>query len=130
MTTLSLFVQAKKKAITLLEKKYRNVDVLMIDDIQFISNKMGIQEEFFHTFNDLYQNNKQIIIASDRPPKEMSALEERLRSRFSSGLIQDIQTPDFETRVAILKKKASQEGYLVEENVINYIAQKITYKYS
>jgi len=105
-------------------EKYRSVDVLMIDDIQFISNKMGIQEEFFHTFNDLYQNNKQIIIASDRSPKEMSALEERLRSRFSSGLIQDIQTPDYETRVAILRKKASQEGYIVENAVIDYIAQK------
>lgn len=106
-------------------EKYRNVDVLMIDDIQFISNKMGIQEEFFHTFNDLYQNNKQIIIASDRSPKEMSALEERLRSRFSSGLIQDIQTPDYETRVAILRKKASQEGYLVDDDVIDFIAQKL-----
>ena len=105
-------------------EKYRSVDVLMIDDIQFISNKMGIQEEFFHTFNDLYQNNKQIIMASDRSPKEMSALEERLRSRFSSGLIQDIQTPDYETRVAILRKKASQEGYIVENAVIDYIAQK------
>ena len=104
--------------------KYRNVDVLMIDDIQFISNKMGIQEEFFHTFNDLYQNNKQIIIASDRSPKDMSALEERLRSRFSSGLIQDIQEPDYETKVAIIKKKCSQEGYLVDEDVVDFIAQK------
>lgn len=104
--------------------KYRSVDVLMIDDIQFISNKMGIQEEFFHTFNDLYQNNKQIIIASDRSPKEMSALEERLRSRFSSGLIQDIQEPDYETKVAILRKKCSQEGYLVSNDVIDFIAQK------
>lgn len=104
--------------------KYRSVDVLMIDDIQFISNKMGIQEEFFHTFNDLYQNNKQIIIASDRSPKEMSALEERLRSRFSSGLIQDIQEPDYETKLAIIRKKCSQEGYLVDDNVIDFIAQK------
>lgn len=104
--------------------KYRSVDVLMIDDIQFISNKMGIQEEFFHTFNDLYQNNKQIIIASDRSPKEMSSLEERLRSRFSSGLIQDIQEPDYETKVAIIKKKCSQEGYLVDEDVVDFIAQK------
>ncbi len=106
--------------------KYRSVDVLMIDDIQFISNKMGIQEEFFHTFNDLYQNNKQIIIASDRSPKEMSALEERLRSRFSSGLIQDIQVPDYETKVAILRKKCSQEGYLVDDDVIDFIAQRNT----
>ena len=104
--------------------KYRSVDVLMIDDIQFISNKMGIQEEFFHTFNDLYQNNKQIIIASDRSPKDMSALEERLRSRFSSGLIQDIQEPDYETKVAIIKKKCSQEGYLVDSDVVDFIAQK------
>lgn len=105
-------------------EKYRNVDVLMIDDIQFISNKTGIQEEFFHTFNDLYQNNKQIIIASDRSPKDMSALEERLRSRFSSGLIQDIQEPDYETKVAIIKKKCSQEGYLVDEDVVDFIAEK------
>ena len=115
----------KDKSNTAFREKYRNVDVLMVDDIQFISNKMGIQEEFFHTFNDLYQNNKQIIIASDRSPKEMSALEERLRSRFSSGLIQDIQTPDYETRVAILRKKASQEGYIVDNDVIDFIAQKI-----
>lgn len=114
----------KDKANLDFRDKYRSVDVLMIDDIQFISNKMGIQEEFFHTFNDLYQNNKQIIIASDRSPKEMSALEERLRSRFSSGLIQDIQEPDYETKVAILKKKCSQEGYLVDEDVIDFIAQK------
>lgn len=115
----------KDKANLFFREKYRNVDVLMIDDIQFISNKMGIQEEFFHTFNDLYQNNKQIIIASDRSPKDMSALEERLRSRFSSGLLQDIQTPDYETRVAILRKKASQEGYLVDNDVIDFIAQKL-----
>ncbi len=104
--------------------KYRSVDVLMIDDIQFISNKTGIQEEFFHTFNDLYQNNKQIIIASDRSPKEMSALEERLRSRFSSGIIQDIQEPDYETKVAIIRKKCSQEGYLVDQDVVEFIAEK------
>ena len=104
--------------------KYRNVDVLMVDDIQFISNKIGTQEEFFHTFNDLYQNNKQIIIASDRSPKDMSALEERLRSRFSSGLIQDIQEPGYETKVAIVRKKCSQEGYLVDDDVVDFIAQK------
>lgn len=114
----------KDKSNTDFRDKYRNVDVLMIDDIQFISNKMGIQEEFFHTFNDLYQNNKQIIIASDRSPKDMSALEERLRSRFSSGLIQDIQEPDYETKVAIIKKKCSQEGYLVDDDVVDFIAQK------
>ena len=104
-------------------EKYRSVDVLMVDDIQAISNKTGTQEEFFNTYNDLYQNNKQIIIASDRPPREMSALEERLRSRFSSGLIQDIQEPDYETKVAIIKKKCSQEGYLVDDDVVTHIAE-------
>lgn len=106
-------------------EKYRNLDVLMIDDIQFISNKTSTQEEFFHTFNDLYQRQKQIIIASDRPPKEIATLEERLRSRFTSGLIQDIQAPDFETRVAILRKKAQQEKYSIDDEVINFIAEKI-----
>jgi len=118
-------LRSGNRADVLFREKYRNVDVLMIDDIQFISNKMSIQEEFFNTFNDLYQSNKQIIIASDRAPKEMSALEERLRSRFSSGLIQDLQTPDYETRVAILSTKASQEGYLVDNAVIDFIAQKL-----
>ncbi len=113
-----------QQAISKYREKYRNVDVLMVDDIQFISNKTGTQEEFFHTFNDLYQNGKQIIIASDRPPKEISSLEERLKSRFSMGLIQDIQTPDFETRLAILQKKAQQEHYLVDEKVINFIAEQ------
>ncbi|MEG1752063.1 MAG: chromosomal replication initiator protein DnaA [Clostridia bacterium] len=107
-------------------EKYRNLDILMIDDIQFISNKTSTQEEFFHTFNDLYQNNKQIIISSDRPPKEISTLEERLSSRFTSGLIQDIQAPDFETKVAILQKKAQLEGYSVDDDVVNFIAEKIT----
>ncbi len=115
---------SKSNANADFREKYRTVDVLMIDDIQFISNRMGTQEEFFHTFNDLYQNNKQIIIASDRPPKEISTLEERLRSRFSSGLIQDIQEPDYETKVAIIRKKCSQEGYLVDDDVIDFIAQK------
>ncbi len=105
-------------------EKYRNLDVLMIDDIQFIANRAGTQEEFFHTFNDLYQNNKQIIIASDRPPKEIASLEERLKSRFSMGLIQDVQTPDFETRLAILQKKAQQENYSIDDEVITFIAEQ------
>ncbi len=103
--------------------KYRSVDVLMVDDIQIISKHTGTQEEFFNTFNDLYQNNKQIIIVSDRPPKEIPTLQERLVSRFSMGFTQDIQSPDFETKVAILQKKAEIEKYVVGNDVINYIAE-------
>ncbi len=115
---------SKEKSNQEFRNKYRNVDVLMVDDIQSIRGKLSTQEEFFNTYNELYQNNKQIIIASDRPPKEMSELEERLRSRFSSGLIQDIQEPDYETKVAIIKKKCSQEGYLVDDDVVDFIAHK------
>lgn len=110
--------------------KYRSIDVLLIDDIQFIEKKESVQEEIFHTFNTLYEADKQIILSSDRPPKEIATLEERLRSRFEWGLIADIQPPDFETRVAILCKKAELEDIPVNEEfmeVIKVIAEKILY---
>lgn len=104
---------------------YRNVDVLLIDDIQFIGGKEGTQEEFFHTFNELHQKDKQIIITSDRVPKAILGMEERLTSRFEWGMIVDISKPDLETRVAILKSKCQEKGYNLEESIIDYIGSQV-----
>ena len=105
--------------------KYRNIDVLLIDDIQFIAGKERVQEEFFHTFNSLYEDGKQIIISSDKPPRDIQFLEDRLKSRFEWGLLADIACPDYETRLAILRKKAQDENILIDDFILSDIANKI-----
>lgn len=112
-------------AMTKLREKYRTVDVLMIDDVQFIIGKESTQEEFFHTFNELHSAGKQIILSSDKPPKDMETLEERIRSRFEWGLMADIGSPDYETRMAILHKKQDQENVTLDNEILNYIATNI-----
>ena len=107
------------------KNKYRSLDILLLDDVQFLSEKPGIQEEVFHTFNSLYDSRKQIVLTSDRPPKDISHLEERLVSRFQCGLVADIQPPDSETRAAILKKKAALDGLSIPDDVIYFIADSV-----
>ncbi len=112
-------------AIVDFRNKYRNLDVLLVDDIQFIIGKERSQEEFFHTFNTLKELNKQIVISSDKPPKDMSTLEDRLKTRFQMGLTVDIASPDYETRMAIIKKKTELEGYNINDEILEYIANNI-----
>lgn len=114
-----------QNAVMEFRNKYRNIDVLLIDDIQFIIGKERCQEEFFHTFNTLYEAKKQIVLSSDKHPKEMDKLEERLRSRFEWGLSVDISSPEYETRMAILQKKAELEGYVIDDDILQYIATNI-----
>ena len=111
---------------TAFQRRYRDLDILLVDDIQFLENKERTQEEFFHTFNTLYNANKQIVISSDRPPKQLTTLEDRLRSRFEWGLITDIQPPELETRIAILRKKAAQDKLNAPDDVLEFIASKIS----
>lgn len=123
--TNELIDAIQKNTTTQFREKYRSIDILLIDDIQFIIGKERTQEEFFHTFNTLHESKRQIIISSDRPPKEMLTLEDRLRSRFEHGLLADIQSPDYETRMAILRKKEELDGLKVDEEVLRYIATNI-----
>ncbi|MSR77388.1 MAG: chromosomal replication initiator protein DnaA [Candidatus Omnitrophica bacterium] len=123
--TNQLISAIQTRSTSQFRNKYRNLDLLLIDDIHFIAEKESTQEEFFHTFNTLYDSHKQIVVSSDRPPKEIPGLEERLVSRFGWGLVTDIQAPDFETRVAILKKKMERETVVVPDDVLYFIANKI-----
>lgn len=121
----SLLAASKNKAVLDFREFYRNLDVLMVDDIQFLARGKEIQEEFFHTFDELYRCGKQVVLCSDRHPNELATLDARIRTRCSSGLIHDIAQPDLETRIAILKKKSQLEKYLVEDDAILYIAKRI-----
>src|SRR6476661_4246582 len=129
-TFMNEFIDAVRERGTRIEgfkRRYRNYDVLLVDDIQFIEGKERIQEEFFHTFNSLYEGGAQIIISSDRPPREIATLEERLRSRFEWGLLTDIQAPDLETRIAILRKKVNTEQIAVTDpEVLTFIASRVS----
>jgi len=124
--TIELVESLAQKRPMIFREKYRNLDVLLVDDIQFIAGKLSVQEEFFHTFDTLFKLNKQIILASDRAPKDIDNLEERLKSRFVMGLVADIQPPDLELRIAIFKRKASDFGFDLDMDVLYYLAQNIT----
>jgi chromosomal replication initiator protein len=126
-TFLSEFVDAiRTNTPTQFKRRYRECDLLLIDDIQFLEGREGLQEEFFHTFNTLYEASKQVVLSSDRPPRALATIEERLKSRFMSGLITDVQPPDFETRLAILRMKADRAGTRVPDDLLALIAENIT----
>ena len=124
--TIQMVKAIKDGTVEDFHNKYRNVDLFLVDDIQFIAGKRSTQEEFFHTFNNLYEAGKQIVITSDRPPLDMSLLDDRLRTRFEGGLMADIQPPDLETRMAIIRNKAAQLALILSDDAVEYIAQKIT----
>ncbi len=123
--TNQLINALKDQATEKFREKYRNIDILLIDDIQFIANKKSTQEEFFHTFNTLYESGKQIVLSSDKPPKDIELLEERLKSRFEWGLIADISNPDYETRLAILRKKTQLDNIIIDDEILSTIATKV-----
>ncbi|MDR2525368.1 MAG: chromosomal replication initiator protein DnaA [Oscillospiraceae bacterium] len=113
------------RSTTQFREKYRNAEMLLVDDVQFIAGKESTQEEFFHTFNVLTQNNRQVVLTSDKPPKDIATLEDRLRSRFDAGLIADVQPPDLETRMAIVKRKAQDTGFDISDDMVDYIARQL-----
>lgn len=123
--TNQLINALRDQATEKFREKYRNIDVLLIDDIQFIANKKSTQEEFFHTFNTLYESGKQIVLSSDKPPKDIELLEDRLKSRFDWGLIADISNPDFETRLAILRKKTQLDNIIIDDEILSAIATRV-----
>ncbi len=123
--TNQLINALRDQATEKFREKYRNIDVLLIDDIQFIANKKSTQEEFFHTFNTLYEAGKQIVLSSDKPPKDIELLEDRLKSRFDWGLIADISNPDFETRLAILRKKTQLDNIIIDDEILSAIATRV-----
>ena len=123
--TNQMIESLSKKSMAKFRDKYRTCDVLLVDDIQFIAGKTSTQEEFFHTFNALYEDGKQIILVSDRPPRDIETLEDRIKTRFEWGLIADIQPPDLELRIAIFKNKISQAGLNVSDEIITYLAENL-----